>query len=211
MLKPTACVWAVLALAVMVALAPGFQTAQAETEIRQYQGQTLSSFNRSYDNSINGPQEVDPKTYRLEVGGKVAQPLSLTYEQVLALPAQKKVLTLPCVEGWSEKLLFEGGAAGRSFGVGRPPAKAQTVIFYAADGYSSALPLSYLKDKDILLAYRINGLTLDEARAFPSRWPPQNKLGYKWVKWVDRIELSEGPYLGYWEQLGYDNDADTTR
>jgi DMSO/TMAO reductase YedYZ molybdopterin-dependent catalytic subunit len=37
----------------------------------------------------------------------------------------------------------------------------------------------------------------------------EEKLGYKWARWVTRIELSEDPdYQGYWEQRGYDNTAD---
>lgn len=36
----------------------------------------------------------------------------------------------------------------------------------------------------------------------------ESKLGYKWVKWVTRIELSDKPYQGFWEKQGYDNQAD---
>jgi DMSO/TMAO reductase YedYZ molybdopterin-dependent catalytic subunit len=80
----------------------------AEREIREYEGKRLDPFDRSYDNSIKGPQQVDIKKYRLEVTGLVQKPQSLTYEEVLALPNVKRAVTLHCVEGWQEHLLFEG-------------------------------------------------------------------------------------------------------
>ncbi len=39
----------------------------------------------------------------------------------------------------------------------------------------------------------------------------ESKLGYKWIKWVNRIELSDKPYLGFWEQRGYSDDADVPK
>ena len=84
----------------------------------------------------------------------------------------------------------------------------QTVIFYAIDGYSSSLSYKYVLEKDIMIAYEINGKKLDETRGFPFQVIAELKYGYKWVKWVTRIEFSDKPYEGYWEQRGYDNEAD---
>jgi len=182
--------------------------ARATTEIRQYQGKHLDPFDREYDNSIRGPQNVDPEKYRLEVAGLVEIPLSMTYKEVLALPMVKRDVTLHCVEGWSEHLLFEGVRLADLFAGARPRQGVQTVIFYAADGYSSSLSYDDVIRLDIMLAARINGRVLDARRGFPFQVVAQSKLGYKWVRWVKRIELSDKPYQGYWEKMGYDNDAD---
>ncbi len=182
--------------------------AQSETEIREYQGERLSPFDRKYDNSIRGPQKLDIASYRLTVSGLVEKPLSLNYEQVLTLPRVKRVITLYCVEGWSERLLFEGVRLADLFAKSGIRSGAKTVIFRAADGYSSSLSYDDIRKNDAMLAFRINGRTLDERRGFPFQVVAGTKYGYKWVRWVTAIELADKPYSGYWEKRGYSNEAD---
>jgi DMSO/TMAO reductase YedYZ molybdopterin-dependent catalytic subunit len=180
----------------------------AEREIKEYEGKRLDPFDRTYDNSIKGPQQVDSKKYRLEVTGLVQTPQSLTYQEVLALPNVKRAVTLHCVEGWDEHLLFEGVRLADVLALAKPKKGVRTVIFYAADGYSSSLTYDDVTRLDLLLAAKINGKILDAKRGFPFQVVAESKWGYKWVKWVTRIELSKDPYKGFWEQRGYDNEAD---
>jgi DMSO/TMAO reductase YedYZ molybdopterin-dependent catalytic subunit len=199
-------IWTLLILA-----ATGFiigSMAQAERELREYQGKPLDPFDRAYDNSIKGPQQVDSQQYRLEVTGLVQNPQSLTYEEVLALPKVKRAITLHCVEGWSEHLLFEGVRLADVLALATPRKGVRTVIFHAADGYSSSLAYDDATRLDVMLAAKINGRVLDANRGFPFQVVAESKWGYKWVKWVTRIELSKDPYKGFWEQRGYDNEAD---
>jgi DMSO/TMAO reductase YedYZ molybdopterin-dependent catalytic subunit len=184
---------------------------QGEREIREYQGKRLDPFDREYDNSIRGPQHVDINQYRLVVSGLVQTPLSLTYQEVLRLPIVTRAITLPCVEGWNEHLLFEGVRLAGVLALAKPKKGVRTVIFYAADGYSSSLSYADATRLDVMLAAKINGRTLDAKRGFPFQVVAESKLGYKWVKWVSRIELSDKSYQGYWEQRGYDNDADVKK
>jgi DMSO/TMAO reductase YedYZ molybdopterin-dependent catalytic subunit len=183
----------------------------AEREIREYQGKPLDPFDRAYDNSIKGPQQVDSQQYRLAVTGLVRSPQSLTYQEVLSLPKVKRAITLHCVEGWSEHLLFEGVRLADLLALAKPRPGIRTVIFYAADGYSSSLTYDDATRLDVMLAAKINGKVLDAKRGFPFQVVAESKWGYKWVKWVTRIELSKDPYKGYWEQLGYDNEADVKK
>lgn len=180
-------------------------------EITEHQGQKLSPFDRHYDNSIKGAQKIDPQAYRLEVGGLVDRPLSLGYPEILALASQARVENMPCVEGWDEKLLFQGVAVADLLALAGARPQGSTVVFRAADGYSSALPLEYVKRAQVLLAYKVNGLDLDIRRGFPLQVVAPHKLGYKWVKWVTAVELTDQPYLGYWEKKGYSDQADTPR
>ena len=178
-------------------------------EIRQYHGQNLSAISDILATDIAGPQQVSADTYRLKVTGLVSTPLELTYGQVLSYARFSKVVTLRCVDGWDATILWEGvrikdilAAAGVRDG-------APVVIFHAVDGYTSSLPLDYIEADDILLAYRMNGLTLSAENGFPFQVVAESKWGYKWVKWVDGIELSsDTSYRGYWESRGYDNNGD---
>jgi DMSO/TMAO reductase YedYZ molybdopterin-dependent catalytic subunit len=177
-------------------------------EIRDYQGKHLDVFDRAYDNSIKGPQQVNSETYRLTITGLVEFPQSLTYQEVLKLPSHERVITLHCVEGWKETLLFKGVRVKDLLNRAKVKSGVLTVIFYAADGYSSSLSYKEIERLDLLLAFEINSRTLDAKRGFPFQVVAESKLGYKWVKWVTRIELSDKPYQGFWEKQGYDNQAD---
>ncbi|MBN1438653.1 MAG: molybdopterin-dependent oxidoreductase [Anaerolineales bacterium] len=178
-------------------------------EIREYQGQDLSSIEAFRENSILGPQTVSLDTYRLQVTGLVDRPLSLTYEEVLGLDLYSKVVTLYCVEGWDATILWEGVLIDDLLQEAQARAEARIAIFHAADGYTSSLPVEYLRDRQILLAYKMNDVVLPAERGFPFQVVAEDKWGYKWVKWVTEIELSDDPnYRGYWEGFGYSNDGD---
>ena len=82
--------------------------------------------------------------------------------------------------------------------------EATAVVFHAADGYTTSLPLQLVRDSKILLAYKMNEITIPEERGYPFIVVAEDHWGYKWAKWVTEIELSSDPnYLGYWEQRGY--------
>ena len=175
-------------------------------EVREYQGEKLSSIGSFRENSIRGPQNVDKETYTLEITGMVRNPTTYTYDEVLENQHYKKVVTLNCVEGWSVKILWEGVLVKDLFKEVDVLPSAKVVIFYAHDGYSTSLPLSYIVDNDILMAHKMNGVTLPPERGFPFELISENKWGYKWIKWITKIELSDDTnYRGYWERRGYSN------
>jgi DMSO/TMAO reductase YedYZ molybdopterin-dependent catalytic subunit len=178
-------------------------------EVRQYQGQNLSSISDVYENAIAGTQYLNPVNYTINVYGLVDKPLNLSYDGVLSgQQLYQKVVTIYCVEGWNATILWEGIFVKDLIQNAVPQASANTVIFHASDGYTTALPLSYLKDNNILLAYKMNGYILPAERGFPFQLVAESKYGYKWIKWITAIELSNDPnYLGFWESQGYSNSA----
>jgi len=179
------------------------------TEIREYQGEFLSSVNDFRENSIKGPQEVSLDGYTLGIFGLVDEPVNLTYEEVLDMQAYEKVVTLHCVEGWSVTILWEGVLVEDLLDEAGVLDEADTVIFHAYDGYTTSLPLEYVIENEIIIAYKMNGVTLPPERGFPFQLVAEDKLGYKWIKWITGIELSDNPeYMGYWESRGYSNKAD---
>ena len=131
-----------------------------------------------------------------------------TYDDVLNHQKYEKVVTLHCVEGWSVKILWEGILLEDLFNeVGVQP-NASVVILYAVDGYSTSFPIEYITDNNILLAYKMNGLEIPAERGFPFMLVSESQYGYKWIKWITGIELSNDvDYRGYWESRGYPNDA----
>ena len=181
-----------------------------QVEIREYEGKDLSSISAFRENSIKGPQQIDVTDYRLKVTGLVNNNLTYTYDEILnSFPLQKKVVTLHCVEGWSVTIFWEGFLVEDLIKAADVDSNATTVIFYAHDGYSTALPLDFIIDNNIMIAYKMNNVTLPSERGFPFQLVAESKLGYKWIKWLTSIELSDNKeYLGTWESQGYPNNAD---
>lgn len=198
---------AVLLMGILFILAFGIFS--QEKEITEYQGQKLTPLRNQKTTHIEEPPEVDLSAYRLKIEGKVRQPLELRYEEVLALPQESKVITMNCVEGWNYRALWTGIKISDLIAQAQHEPEAKTVIFYAIGGkYSSALPLETIKEKKILLAFKINDITLPPERGFPFMVVAEEKYGYKWVQWVEKIALSDKEYKGYWEKRGYSNKAD---
>jgi len=179
-------------------------------EIKEYEGTDLSSIVDFRENSIKGPQYVDMGNYRLKVSGLVENPASFTFNETINnYQNYKKVVTLHCVEGWSVTILWEGVLLRDLIQeVGVSP-NATTVVFHAYDGYTTSLPIDYIMDEEIILAYKMNGVPLPPERGYPFQLVAESKWGYKWIKWVTEIEISDDTdYKGYWERRGYSNDAD---
>jgi len=150
--------------------------------------------------------DIDIAEWRLEVTGLVDNPLVLTYEDILEYPSVTQVTHLQCVmagfEGTGEwtgvplKYILEKAGYQESV---------VSVIFHAADEYTSSIDLETALQEDIILAYKMNGVTLPEEHGYPLRLVIPDKLGYKWVKWIVKIELVDYEYEGYWESRGYSN------
>lgn len=202
---------AVIAVAVLTVAALAVLAASAdvqEIEITDYQGEPLGSVDDFRKNSIAGVQEINPETYALQVDGLVSQTKSLTLEELQAFSRIEKLVTLQCVAGWSVKALWEGIPLAELMSAVQPLPQANTIVFHAADGYTTSLPLDLILDRNLIIADRINGIPLPPARGLPFQLVAEAKFGYKWIRWLTRIELSDDPdYRGYWEQRGFGNDA----
>ncbi|MGV8084210.1 MAG: molybdopterin-dependent oxidoreductase [Coriobacteriia bacterium] len=187
----------------------GGSTETTGTELGSYQGQTLDPYRTAKIQGVSGIPQVKTSEFRLEIAGEVAKELSYTYDEVRSLPASRRLVTLPCVEGWSVVHVWDGFSLRDLLEQAQPSSSAVTVIFHCADGYTTSLPLQVVIDEDVLLAWAVNGVVLPAEYGFPLRAVAENRLGYKWAKWVTRVELSEDEnYRGYWERRGYSNSAE---
>ena len=185
-------------------------------EITQYQNQTLTPISvyigyleAHPDVAIAGVQNLDQATYKLAITGMVNNSTNFSYAQVVdGFNSTLQVATLPCVEGWSVTMLWQGIPITEILNQTGIGSDANTVIFLAADGYSSSLPLDYVKQNNIMIAYKMNGLTLTPQLGWPFFLVAKSQYGYKWVEWVTEINVSNNSnYLGYWESRGYPNNA----
>jgi DMSO/TMAO reductase YedYZ molybdopterin-dependent catalytic subunit len=189
---------------------PGSPNPLPAIEVRAYQGNDLSSIHDFRENSIRGPQYVNTSDYRLTVTGLTNKTDVYTYHDILTkYPHYTKIVTLFCVEGWDTTILWEGVLVRDLIRDAGIDPRANTVIFTAHDGYTTSFPLDYLMNHDILMAYRMNNVTLPAERGYPFQLVAQDKWGYKWIKWIEKIQVSDDPnYRGYWEQRGYSNTGD---
>jgi DMSO/TMAO reductase YedYZ molybdopterin-dependent catalytic subunit len=189
--------FALLALAIYYSQNPPQPKNLYPGEVRNYQGENLSSISDFRENAIKGTQHINASTYRLKITGLVNK--TVKYQ---------KVVTLYCVEGWSVKILWEGFLVNDLIKEAGVNSSAVGAIFHASDGYSTELPLDYITDHNIIIAYKMNELTIPPERGFPFELVAESQYGYKWIKWITTIELTDNPdYLGYWESRGYPNNA----
>ncbi len=161
-------------------------------------------------NSIKGVQEIDPDSYTLTIDGVVENPRTMAFKDILEYPYIDRYNVLYCVEGWSWSADWRGIVVRDLLDEAVPKKEAKRVIFYAADGYTSSFPIEDLLSTDLyFLAYMANGQYLPKREGFPVRLVAEGKWGYKWVKWVTRIEVTENAdHRGYWESRGYSDEAD---
>lgn len=177
-------------------------------EIREYQGARLDPAVGPRDNSISGVQKVDPAVYRLTIDGLVDRPAALTYDAVRQLTPVERKITLHCVEGWQATILWRGVQLSDLLDDMAVKPAANTVIFHCVDGYTTSLPLADIVGRQLILAYDANGLPLPPEMGYPFIVVAEDRQGYKWARWVTRIELSDNAaYRGYWESRGFDNEA----
>jgi DMSO/TMAO reductase YedYZ molybdopterin-dependent catalytic subunit len=151
----------------------------------------------------------DPATWKLEIGGLVDKPMTLSYDELRALPRTSQIRNFHCVTGWSvSNVHWTGVRLSHLLDRVSPQFSAQGVQFTSAEiPYVDSLTLEQAKLHDVLLAYEMNGKPLPREHGAPVRLVIPEMYGYKNVKWVSRIDLVTQPQDGYWEQLGYDRDA----
>ncbi len=160
--------------------------------------------------TISGSMPIfDPSTWRLEIGGLVRRPRSLTYDELAALPQVKQVSTFHCVTGWTvHHVHWSGVRFQHVFDLVEPLPSATAVRFVSMERpYEDSLTLEQLRFPDAMLATGLDGQPLSRPHGAPARVVLPEMYGYKGVKWLTRMELVAKQPRGYWEQHGYDQNA----
>ena len=172
---------------------------------------------------------IDPAAWRLQVDGLVDQSLELSLEDLRALPATTRAVTMECAGNGrallsprppSQPWLLEAVGTGRWTGVAlthvlaeaglRPDAA--VVVFTGADrgieggieqAYQRSLPVETAMTSGALLAYELNGAALPPQHGFPLRLVVPGWYGMTNVKWLSTITVSDTEFGGYQQSYAY--------
>lgn len=151
----------------------------------------------------------DPATWKLSIGGLVEEQVSFNYEQLRALPRVNQISTFHCVTGWTVQNVHWGGVRiADVLAQAQPSPQAGGLQFVSAEvPYVDYLTTKQASLHDVMLAYEMDGKPLPREHGAPVRLIIPEMYGYKSVKWLAGINLVPQEQLGYWEQLGYDQNA----
>jgi DMSO/TMAO reductase YedYZ molybdopterin-dependent catalytic subunit len=151
-------------------------------------------------------------TWKLDLSGLVQSPLTLTYDQLRALPSVTQYTTMECISNriggnLMSTALFRGVPLRDLLDRAGVRTGATRVTYTAVDGYSDSIHLSKAFDEYVLLAYEMNGVPLPSEHGGPVRLLVPGIYGMKSCKWITSINVIAGDFLGYWEQQGWDDLA----
>jgi DMSO/TMAO reductase YedYZ molybdopterin-dependent catalytic subunit len=152
---------------------------------------------------------LDVASWTLTVSGDVESPLTLSYEELRALPATEVTTDIHCVTRWSRfDAEFKGVHWRELAALCRPKPTARFAIAHAEQGFTANVPLAALEDEHALVAYEADGEPLTAEHGGPVRLVIPTKYFWKSAKWLTGVELSSIDKPGFWERYGYHNDAD---
>lgn len=152
---------------------------------------------------------VDPKVYRLGVYGKVKTELSLSLDDIAALPQTRMVKDFQCVTGWRvDDVPWSGVLLSNVLAAAGANLESTALRFFSFDGaYTESLTMEQALRPDVLVATAMWDKPVTREHGGPVRLYMAPMYGYKSLKWMSGIEVVDAVVPGYWEQRGYDIDA----
>ncbi|MBE3552310.1 MAG: sulfite oxidase-like oxidoreductase [Kyrpidia tusciae] len=148
--------------------------------------------------------EIDLESWRLELFGRVEEPVQFTYSELMALPQTSYRCDIHCVTTWSKyDSLFEGVAFQEVLRRVRLLPDARYVLVHAYGGWTTNLPLEELLKEGVLLAHSHDGKSLTPKHGWPLRLVVPHLYFWKSAKWVRGFEFLAEDVPGYWEERGY--------
>ena len=198
----------------------GHALAQEFTEADIRQPMRPNGVTRPTDDRYRNLEANRFADYRLEVGGLVQKPLSLSLVDLMAMPSRTQITRHDCVEGWSCIAKWTGVPLSAVLDLAVAKSSVRYVVFRCLDTIEKSLSgeIKYYESIDMIdarhpqtiLAYGMNDAALPVANGAPLRLRVERQLGYKMAKYVHAIELAESLDAygdgggGYWEDRGYE-------
>jgi len=154
---------------------------------------------------------VDPATWQLEVSGMVANPFTLTWDELLAMPLIERDVTLTCVSNeiggpYCGSTRWTGVRVADLLTRAQPTADADQVLSVSADGFTASTPLPVLLDgRDAMIAVAMDGQPLTPEHGFPARLLTPGLYGYVGAtKWLTRLKVTTfAADEAYWTARGW--------
>jgi DMSO/TMAO reductase YedYZ molybdopterin-dependent catalytic subunit len=145
----------------------------------------------------------------LRIFGEVENELTLSWEQLLALPSRELTIDIHCVTRWSRfDMNFKGVHWSELAKLVSPKPSARFVVAHAEQGFTANVPLEAIEDENALVVYEANGEQLTPDHGWPVRLFVPSRYFWKSAKWLRGIELRVDDQPGFWERYGYNNNAD---
>jgi DMSO/TMAO reductase YedYZ molybdopterin-dependent catalytic subunit len=152
---------------------------------------------------------TDLATWDFRVFGEVETPITLSWEEFTALPSREITIDIHCVTRWSRfDTSFKGVHWSELAKLVSPKPSARYVVAHAEQDFTANVPLRALEDEEALLAYEADGEPLTAEHGWPLRLVIPKRYFWKSAKWLRGIELLNHDEPGFWERLGYHNEAD---
>lgn len=157
--------------------------------------------------------QVDSKSWNLTIKGLVEKPLTINYDQIKSMPSVEEYVTLECI---SNKIggdlistaLWKGVRLSQLLQKAAIKPNVKYVVFRCADGYDVGIPIEKSQMEGTILAYDMNYAPLTPKHGFPVRAIVPGLYGMMNPKWITEIELVDSVYEGYWQRLGWRNNAE---
>ena len=154
----------------------------------------------------------DMATWDLRIFGLVDRDLSLTWDELRALPPTEVTTDIHCVTKWSKfDTVWKGVRVRDLFELAGAKGTATHVVGHAEYGYTANLPIEDVLHDDDLVAYEFDGEPLAPEHGYPVRLFIPRLYFWKSVKWLRGIELVDRDKPGFWEKNGYHNYGDPWR
>lgn len=169
----------------------------------------IVAINKFRIRSIEQTPVFNAGTWKLEIDGLVDSPIVMSYDELLKLISEEQVSDFHCVEGWSvENVKWKGIRPKVLFDMAGLKPSAAFATFHSASGlYSDSLSIKEALEPDVMLAYMLDDEPLPQEQGRPLRLVMPRMFGYKSVKWVNRITITDTQETGYWERYGYKIDG----
>lgn len=149
---------------------------------------------------FDNPTPVERDGWQLTMNGLVAQPFTLSWNDIAAAPHAQLRATLDCTGGWYATPTWRGVAVPWLLALAQPDPRARYVRFRSVTGYRWSLPLA--EARSALLATHVVAAAGDEllthGHGAPARLVAPGRRGFQWVKWVEEITLLAQPDVGQW-------------
>ena len=158
-------------------------------------------FNAFYP--VEAVKPVDISTWKLELGGLVADKRPWTIDQIRGLPEEEMIIRHICVEGWDYIGQWSGVPLRLFLERVGADLTAKYVAFRSADGYYSSLDMPTALHPQTQLSTKYAKEPLTDPFGFPLRLRTATKLGFKNPKWITAIEVTNNYPGGHWEDRGY--------
>jgi DMSO/TMAO reductase YedYZ molybdopterin-dependent catalytic subunit len=153
--------------------------------------------------------KADLATWDLKVFGEVERPLTLSWDDLLALPSREITVDIHCVTRWSRfDTTFKGVHWSELAKLVSPKPSARFVVAHAEQGFTANVPIAAIEDANALVAYEADGAPLTPDHGWPVRLVIPSRYFWKSAKWLRGLELLDHDEPGFWERYGYHNDAD---